>query len=101
MSAINFAGRAIAGAIAIGFIIAACRAGRRIQREGEARQAEFLATTIPDPFAPPAADDNRPATDPHLAALFAEVTAGFDDEDDDSTWATGRNRGRGEQTKGD
>lgn len=49
MSATNVAALTIAAVIAVGFSIAVCRAGRRIQREEEARQAAWLATRIPDP----------------------------------------------------
>lgn len=49
MSATNVAALSFAAVIAVGFSIAVCRAGRRIQREEEARQAAWLATRIPDP----------------------------------------------------
>ena len=105
MSATNVAALTIAAVIAVGFSIAVCRAGRRIQREEEARQAAWLATRIPDPAPMPTVPvtlvvDTEPGIDLGLrdeCDRIALASGLYDPNGLDRLWAAIRD----EQSKGD
>lgn len=108
MSATNVAALTIAAVIAVGFSIAVCRAGRRIQREEEARQAAWLATRIPDPASMPtvpvaAVVDTEPGFNLDLADEWDRILAATNDREAELEAGCERLRAalRDEKAKGD
>lgn len=90
----------IAGVIALGFVIAICRAGRRIDRENEAQRAQIFADMPAAPAPTAAVLDTEPGINLNLRDECDRILATpspFDEAGADRLWAAIRD----EQQKGE